>query len=177
LQGGVLSQRGKAWRWHARPDRLQAPETIQRLVERQLQRLDRNEQQLLEIASVAGMEFSADLLAKVLSDSLNEVEGAFHSLARRQQFIRVLGTRPLLEKRCSARFAFRHGVSRWVLYERTCPARRLHLHLEFGQRLEFTYGARARLKATELAAHFEQGRDPRRAAYYLRLAGTIRQTR
>ena len=58
-----------------------------------------------------------------------------------------------------------------VLYERVTAGRRVRLHRRIGEREEQAYGEQAREIAAELAVHFEQGRDYRRAVQYLQQAG------
>jgi predicted ATPase len=52
-------------------------------------------------------------------------------------------------------------------------ARRVELHHRIGERLEAGLRDRAVEAATELAMHFERGRDPTRAIRHLRVAGKI----
>jgi predicted ATPase len=49
----------------------------------------------------------------------------------------------------------------------------VELHRRIGERVEAGFGQRAAEVATELAMHFERGRDGNRAIRYLRLAGEI----
>ena len=58
-----------------------------------------------------------------------------------------------------------------MLYEQLPAGRRQRLHQQIGEREEAAYGERAREIATELAVHFEQGRDYPRTVQYLQQAG------
>jgi len=58
-----------------------------------------------------------------------------------------------------------------VLYTRLPAAQRMRLHQQVGEREEQAYGERAAEIASELAVHFEQGRDYRKAVQYLQQAG------
>jgi predicted ATPase len=71
----------------------------------------------------------------------------------------------------SGRYAFQHVLYQNVLYERIAQARRVRLHRLIGERQEQAYGERAREVATELAMHFERGRNSHKAAQYLEHAG------
>jgi tetratricopeptide (TPR) repeat protein len=55
-----------------------------------------------------------------------------------------------------------------VLYERLPVGRRVKLHRLIGERGEEVYGKRAVEISTELAMHFERGRDYTRAAHYFK---------
>jgi predicted ATPase len=71
----------------------------------------------------------------------------------------------------AARYGFLHALYQDVLYQRLTARRRQRLHQRIGEREEQAYGDRAREIATELAVHFERGRDYRRAIQYLQQAG------
>src|SRR5499426_817354 len=57
-----------------------------------------------------------------------------------------------------------------TLYDRISAARRVRLHHEMAKRGEIIFGERAKEIASELAMHFERGRDYSRAAKYLQKA-------
>jgi predicted ATPase len=71
----------------------------------------------------------------------------------------------------ATRYQFLHALYQEVLYERIPAARRSRLHRLIGERIEAAYGTQVREIAAELAVHFEQGRDYRRAVQYLQQAG------
>ncbi len=56
-------------------------------------------------------------------------------------------------------------------HERVSPTQLQHYHRHIGERKEQAYGERAREIAFELAVHFEQGREYRKAVQYLQQAG------
>src|SRR5262249_37449181 len=70
----------------------------------------------------------------------------------------------------SPRYHFWPSLHQEPLYRPLPPARRLRFHLRIAERLEQVYGEHARDIASELAEHFDQGRDARRAITYLRVA-------
>jgi predicted ATPase len=70
----------------------------------------------------------------------------------------------------AGRYVFIHALYHNVVYERITAARRIYLHRRLGTREEEAFGLQAREIAAELAAHFEHGRDYRRAVQYLRYA-------
>ena len=57
------------------------------------------------------------------------------------------------------------------MYDGVAAGRRIQLHRKIGDWEEGRYGHRAREVAAELAVHFEQGQDYRRAVQYLWQAG------
>jgi predicted ATPase len=70
----------------------------------------------------------------------------------------------------SGQYRFRHALYQQALYRGLTAVQRAQGHQRIGTRLEVGYGARAGEIATELAVHFEQGRDYGRAVQYVRVA-------
>ncbi len=147
------------------------PDTIQQMMEQQVERLSPAEQQVLEAASVAGAEFSAAAVAAGLAAPVEEVEHLCAVLARRRQFVRALSAAEWPDKTVTTRYAFLHAVYHELLYERVPAAQRAQWHRRIGERGVLAYGARAGEIATELAMHFERGRDYPQAVQYLHQAG------
>jgi predicted ATPase len=147
------------------------PASIQQIIEKQLARLSRAEQHVLEVASVAGADFSVAAVAAGLQATTGEVEAYCAGLARREQFVRVTGVSEWPDGTVATRYNFLHALYQEVLYERMPVGQRIDLHRGIGGRAEAAYGDRAREIAAELAMHFERGRDTRRAVQYLQQAG------
>lgn len=163
-----------AGRWHVR-GRLEdlaasMPDDLRQLIDQQVDRLAPAAQRLLEVASVAGAEFSTTAVAAGLGEPRERVEEACEALARRGHFLVARGTELLPDGTVAGRFAFAHALHQKALYERLGPARRVSLHRRVGEGLEAAHGGQAGEVAAELAAHFERGRDGRRAIHYLRRA-------
>lgn len=145
------------------------PENIRQMIERQIERLDREQQRVLEVAAVAGAEFPA-AIAVGLERGLTQIEEQCEELDRRHQFLRATGVSTLPNGIVTARYGFIHTLYQEVLYRRVAAGRRVRLHQLIGERAEEVYGQRAGEIAAELAMHFEQGRDYRRAVKHLRQA-------
>jgi DNA-binding winged helix-turn-helix (wHTH) protein len=145
------------------------PDSLRQMIEKQIERLAPDDRQLLEAASVAGMEFPSAAVAGALGVDDIAVEERAEALVRRGSFIvsRGLGELP---GRVVERFAFAHAAHQHVFYERVPPARRARLHQRIGERGEQIYGGRCGEIAYELAVHFEQARDLARSVTYLRMA-------
>jgi tetratricopeptide (TPR) repeat protein len=146
------------------------PASVQELIEQQLERLSTQEQRVLEVASVAGAEFSAAAVAAGLETTVEVVEEQCTELARREQFLCVQGTAEWPDGAVATQYGFRHALYQEVLYDRIPASRRQHLHQRIGEREEQAYGKQTREIAAELAVHFERGRDYQRAIHYLQQA-------
>jgi DNA-binding winged helix-turn-helix (wHTH) protein/predicted ATPase len=166
---GVVRQIDGQWEFQAAPAAVKVgvPESIHQMIEQQIERLHAEDQRVLEVASVAGAEFSAAAVAAALGDEVGAVEARCAGLVRREQFLRATGTSEWPDGTVAASFGFLHALYREVLYERVTAGRRIQLHQRIGEREEQAYGERASELAAELAVHFERGRDYRRAVQYL----------
>lgn len=170
---GVLREEAGVWRV---PDDLHAveegvPENLRHLIEKQLAGLSGEQQRVLEIASVAGMEFTVAAVATGVRQEDETIEELCEELAAREQFIEADGVVEWPDGTLGGQYRFRHAFYQHVLYERIAEARRVRLHRRIGEREERGYSNRAKERAAELAVHFEQGRDYKRAAQYRRQAG------
>ncbi|MBI3303507.1 MAG: AAA family ATPase, partial [Deltaproteobacteria bacterium] len=169
---GVMIQVDGCWTPQSDGELVEAgvPENIRQLIARQGARLLPAEQQTLEAASLAGMEFSAAAAAAVLEADVVEVEERCADLASRQQFLRPAGISEWPDGTVAARYGFLHAFYQQFWHERVSAGRLQRLQLRIGKRKEAAYGAQAGKIAAELAVHFEQGRDYRRAIQYLQQA-------
>ena len=139
--------------------RLQLPETVVGSIERQIRRLPGDLRDLLEAASVVGLEFSHPLLASMLGFDADAIRGRCDGLARRAEWLRGAGMAAGADGSVGGRYAFRHALYRRVFYERCAPARRLQLHLRAAEALQRQFGSHGDRIAAELAQHFEGARD------------------
>lgn len=154
-----------------RPDRVDVPRSVRQMIERNLERLNPEEQAVLESASVAGAEFSAAAVAAALERPQNEVEACCARLSRREQFIIGKGAIAWPDGTVAAGFRFHHAMYQEVLYALLPPGHRVQLHRLIAVREEAGYGERAAEVATELAHHYSQANDESKAIHYFRLAG------
>jgi len=151
---------------------LTIPDSIRHLVARQYGRLSLEKRHTLEAASVAGMEFSAAAVAAALVTDTTAVERHCDQLAEHQQFLTLCGVEEWPDGTLAARYRFLHALYQQFWHERVSPTQLQRDHFAIGERKERAYGEHAREIATELALHFEQGRDFAKAVCYLQCAGT-----
>lgn len=168
----LIFKTGEHWILNTRLEELEVgvPENIREMIAKQIARLPLEDQQLLEAASISGMNFSALAIASALGQDVVEVEGRCEELARRNCFLTVRGTAEFPDGTVSGRYGFIHSLYVNTLYDRIPAARRARLHKDMAERGEIIYGNRAGEIGTELAVHFERGREYRRAAKYLHQA-------
>jgi adenylate cyclase len=146
------------------------PQGLRELIEAQLGQLTAEEQQVLEVGSVAGAEFAVASVAAGLQMAPAAVEAVCEALVRQGRFLEDRGLVEWLDGTVSGRYGWRHALYQEVAYQRLGAVRQTRWHRRLGARLEQAYGERAHEVAAELALHFERGQDPWRAVQYLRQA-------
>ena len=168
LPRGLLMQTDAGWELQETPATGEEwiPDTIRQLVSLQSGRIPPAEQQMLEAASVAGLEFSAAVVAAALTSDTVEIERRCEHLADRQYFLHRVGVEEWPDGTLAARYGFSHAVYQHLWHERVSPTQLQQYHLRIGERKERAYGEHTKGIAVELAVHFEQGRDYRKAVQY-----------
>src|SRR5262245_24037973 len=161
-------------RWQVKPGAEQAaarvPRSLQEMVEQLFDGLGSEQQRTLEAASVVGRTFSAAAAAAGTDEAQSLIEDRCAVLARRGQFLVAAGIEAWPNGTVAERYRFVHALYQHVVYERLSPSRRSQLHGRIGARAEAGYRERASERAAELARHFREARDARRAVTYLRQA-------
>jgi DNA-binding winged helix-turn-helix (wHTH) protein/predicted ATPase len=165
---GVVVQVEENWVVQGEVERLTTgvPENIRHLVALQCERLESEEQRVLEAASVAGIEFSVAAVAAALETQVVRVGKRCAWLAERQQFLRPAGIAEWPDGTVAARYGFIHALYQHLWHERVNIEQQQQWHLRIGERKETAYRDRVGEIAAELAVHFEQGRDYGRAVQY-----------
>jgi predicted ATPase len=154
----------------ARPLDEVMPQRLRQLLDAQLERLTAAEQQVLEVGSVAGVEFVVASVAAGLAPPPAAIEAVCDRLVRQGQFLEERGLEAWPDGTVSGRYGFRHALYHEVVYQRLSPGRRMQYHQAIGARLEAGYETQAAAVAAALAMHFERGRAYQRAVPYLQHA-------
>ena len=133
VERGVLHEHDGRWTVHGDIEALvlDVPESLRQLLEQQITRLPLEAQRVLEVASVAGVEFVAAAVAAGLDTDVVAVEEHCEALVR-QQVLRPLGVTTWPNGTVATRYAFRHALYQQVVYERLGAGRRVRLHQRLG---------------------------------------------
>jgi predicted ATPase len=107
------------------------PDSLRQVLEQQITRLAPALQRIVEVASVAGVEFAAAAVAAGLEAGVEGVEEDCEALVT-QQLLRPLGVTTWPNGTVATRYAFRHALYQQVLYERLGAGRRVRLHQRLG---------------------------------------------
>ena len=162
---GVIVQEADTWQLQGEVTAIavEVPENLRQLITRHVSHLRPDEQQVLETASVVGGEFATAAVSAALEAEDLPLEQICESLARRGPFLQAVGIQEWPDGTLSGHYRFTHTLYREVLYQQLLATRRMRFHRRIGLRLETAYGAAASTIATELAVHFEEGREYHRA--------------
>ena len=141
------------------------PENLAAIIDHYIDRLGSEQRALLAAASVCGVEFRVDTLALALGRDIASVALGCDALVREHVWLappRAAEESDALEPP----YSFKHALFRQVLYDRTPPSARMQLHREVGAALERERAAGVAVAASELAMHFDRGRQPMAALRY-----------
>jgi DNA-binding SARP family transcriptional activator/Cdc6-like AAA superfamily ATPase len=160
---------GPSLDWETLPVRVEAA------IQERISRLPKVMRRTLEIASIEGELFTAEVVACVqgideqkvleyLSGDLNRL----HRLVRAQSIQRV-------KNRLLSRYQFRHILFQKYLYGSLDNVLRAHLHEQVGRALEDIYGVEenAVAIAVQLALHFQIAQIDKKAVHYLQVASDM----
>jgi predicted ATPase len=147
------------------------PAKVEGVIEKRIQRLEKELQAILTIASVEGETFTAEVVARV--QQLNErglVQQLSRELDKRHRLVTAQILAWLGQQRLSL-YRFRHQLFHHYLYHNLADMERAYLHEAVGSVLEAIYSQRTESVAVQLARHFEQAGLREKAVNYLLQAG------
>jgi DNA-binding winged helix-turn-helix (wHTH) protein len=175
LNAGLVVHEEGGWRLRrpASEIAVQVPETLRQMIGAQIERLSAAEQRVLEVGAIAGMRFVAAISAPSANLDPGWFDECCDALVRRDHIVRLAGTLELPNGQVVQRYEFVHALYREVLYQRQAPARRAMLHRRGAERMEELFSANLDEVAPELAHHFDQGADGKRALKYLRRVAEV----
>jgi predicted ATPase/predicted Ser/Thr protein kinase len=170
-QGMLVKNRDGRWvegrtlAWEKLPSRVDA------VISERIRRLTEPMREALNVASVEGQEFTAEVIARVQKaedrDLIRTLSG---ELEKRYHLVSAKGIRNLASRRLSL-YVFQNNLFQRYLYNALDEVERTHLHEEVGNVLEALYGEQADEISIQLARHFEQAGIMPKALEYFAKAG------
>jgi DNA-binding SARP family transcriptional activator len=147
------------------------PAKVEAVIAERLSRLPQSLLALLQIASIEGERFTAEVAAKVRGADEQQVLMQLSSeLDRQYMLVQADSTRRVNGIRIS-RYRFRHILFQRYLYSQLNLVERAQLHERVGRTMEDYYSSMLDEIAIQLAFHFEAASSPLKAIQYLHLAG------
>ena len=140
------------------------PSTIQDVIMARMDSLPEGAKGVLQTGSVAGREFSHDLIKRV-TELLEEELLSHLSVLRDSELLYERGIYP------QSNYVFKHALTQEVAYDSLLQRRRREIHQKIGKALEQVYADRPEELCEMLAYHSMQGEDWEPAYTYSREAG------
>ena len=152
------------------------PPKVEAVIAERLRQLPGPLLELLQIASIEGERFTAEVTAKVQGAEVQWVLMQLSSeLDRHHRLVQADSTRRVNGTRIS-RYRFRHILYQIYLYNQLNLVERARLHEQVGNHMEEYYSTMLAEVSIQLAIHFELANSPLKAIHYLNIAG-IQATR
>ena len=143
------------------------PKRVEGVIAARIERLSEHLRDLLTIASVEGVDFTAEVLSRVRDCETREtIKDLSRGLEKRHHLVTARGIRALVEGRLSI-YGFSHVLFQHYVYNGLDEVERAQLHEEVGTVLEALFGDEVDEIAAQLARHFEEARQIDKAVHYL----------
>ncbi|HSJ54782.1 MAG TPA: AAA family ATPase [Anaerolineae bacterium] len=152
------------------------PARVEGVIEERIDRLGPDLRELLQVASIEGERFTAEVMARVQSMAEREVVRQLSGeLQRRHRLVQAQGLAQVGYVRLSL-YRFAHNLFYHYMYNSLSDAEQLYLHRDVGQALEELVGGQTDEVAAQLAHHFERaGLLDRAVPYRLQAANRARR--
>lgn len=170
-QGDIFKDDQDRWvknpvlNWEALPARVEA------VIERRVSRLPSELREILDVASVEGEEFTAEVIAAIKGlDDLELIRKLSQDLDKQHMLVEASGVKRFGNQRVSI-YRFRHILFQRYVYENLDLVEKAYLHEKVGNGLEKLYGEDKAQIAVQLARQYEEAGVLGNAIDYLLLAG------
>ena len=161
-QGYVIEERGK-WKFTGDIRKLQLPDSVEAVILSRIDRLDIQERDVLQVASVLGREFDGFLI-KGIYPEISLLGKSLKNLNRMDLIKQEKGKKQI-------RYFFKHILTREVAYGSLSYARRRDLHKKTGAYIEDGLKDRREEFLGLLSYHFFEGKDYDKSLLYSVEAG------
>ncbi|AOE85204.1 AAA family ATPase [Pseudomonas sp. TCU-HL1] len=148
----------------ARLANVAVPENLAAIIDHYIAKLGQEQRALLSAAAVCGGEFRIETVSLALERDLASLAHACEELVREQVWLKP--SRASDGDEAEMHYSFRHALFRQVLYDRTPRPLRTYFHSQVGAALEGERAVGVTVAASELAMHFDRGRQPMIALLY-----------
>jgi adenylate cyclase len=163
----------EAGKWEEGPslDWEKLPARVEAVIEGRVSRLDDELKEILNVASVEGEEFTAEVVAIISGVNQRKlIRWLSSELDRHHRLVIAQGMRRIGANRLSA-YRFRHSLFQEYLYKNLDDVERSVLHEDMGGELERLYEGQTDEIAPQLARHFQEAGIHEKAIDYLLQAG------
>ena len=170
-RGGLVRDGAGYWTEGPKLDWSALPVRVEAMIADRIARLDERARRALQVASVEGETFTAEVIARVVGVGEQDVVRLLsEELDRGHRLVKAEGIRHLNGRQLSI-YRFRHILFQKYLYTSLDAVERSRLHDAVGAALETFYAARTDQIVVELAHHFAASGATDQAATFLKRAG------
>jgi KaiC/GvpD/RAD55 family RecA-like ATPase/tetratricopeptide (TPR) repeat protein len=160
----MLSEHGslvqESGRWRLSIDEVGIPAKIRDIILRRVSMLKPNQRRILDLASVIGERFDAELLGVVLGQDSLEVLETLNAVGQSSSLVLYKGSY----------YEFDHAKSREAIYEEISPPLKKGYHERIAEKLE-AKSKNSKLPVNDLAYHYAQAGNKEKAVEYALAAG------
>lgn len=170
-RGDLLRDEEGGWTEGPLLDWEKLPARVEAVIEGRVGRLEEDLREILNVASVEGEEFTAEVVARV--SGLNErkvIRQLSSELDRQYRLVLAQGRRRLSAQHLSV-YRFRHSLFQEYLYQNMDEIERSILHEEMANELERLYEGQTDVVAPQLARHYLEAGIHEKAIGYLLQGG------
>jgi predicted ATPase len=161
---GMLSGVRGQYRLENVPTALHLSPTVQGVLAARIDRLSREEKELLQHLAVIGRAFPVSLVRQVLSQPEEEIYRLLAALQTKE----FLYEQPVFPE---PEYSFKHALTQEVAYGTVLQERRKALHEQTARAIEALHQANLEDHYSELAHHYSRSGNTEKAVEYLHLAG------
>ncbi len=168
INEGVLEKNGDVVQVAPKIDEEKIPDSLQGLITARIDRLPEEARLMLRIASVIGRNFPEKVIEFVMKEHAPEVDLLPQlNILESIRMIKVAEVKPTLS------YKFNHILLHEAAYHSIVQADRVALHRSVGLALEKLYPGQEERLASQLAHHFLQSNQAKKALHYLDIAGHL----
>jgi len=172
-QGDLIQDQNGQWKVGSMLDWEKLPVRMEAIIAERIGRLDPSSQAALQVASVEGESFTAEVVAKVQGTDERKMLGRLSGeLDKKHRLIRAHSIQRIGDQLLSS-YRFRHIAVQKFLYNSLDDVEKVYLHEQVGNALEGFYINQEGMinVAPQLAWHFQEARVIEKAIHYLQKAG------
>ncbi|MBS3817412.1 MAG: tetratricopeptide repeat protein [Candidatus Thermoplasmatota archaeon] len=165
LEEGHLVREEEVWKVERTLEEVPIPARVYDLVVRRLDRLKEEQRELLECASVMGVEFESDVLGKVAGRDRVELLKDLNEIERTHNLVSSL----------KEKYRFGHSKIREVLYEGLNEELQREYHRVVGESYEELYKEDEEAAVGKIGQHYYKANDERAGEYLLKAGDHARK--
>jgi predicted ATPase len=170
LDEGALVREGATARLTKPLGELKIPPTVQAILAARIDRLAKDEKDLLQTLSVIGKEFPLSLIREVTAKSDDDLSQMLNEL----QLAEFIYEQPAVG---DVEYTFKHALTQEVTYNSILSERRKHLHERIASAIEQVFAGSIDDHVIALAHHYRRSANAAKAIDYLLMAAEQETTR